>query len=225
MKDKLNKASQLKKIQDNYFVRMMLPDAEERAELYVKEEKEALLKLMTSIPGIDKMNFVIIGSGTIWYIELAYDKTKTYVAVEPLANIFIQRQFNYILSKHKNIKIIDKEFGDFTAIEIPNNNSIFVFHFNILAYIPNPIRNINKYLKEGDILYISSWNNSDEAKQVRKTYFDYLNLNTDSNSFKINPEETVGLCNLDIFPFHKLKYYKRHERIKGKITDILIIYC
>lgn len=222
---KLNNASQLKQIRDEYFVKMMLPDSEDKAIPYVKEEESILKGLIVSNKKFKDYNFIVIGSGTIWYIELAYGQTENYIAVEPFADIFIQKQVRYILSKHNNIKIVGKDFGDYNVDPSWAHNSIFVFHFNILSYIPNPIKRINKYLKEGDILYISTWNSTDRAKTVRKQYFDYLNENTSSKSYKIDPEETTGLCNLDAFPFERLKFYKTHKRIKGAITDILIIYC
>lgn len=225
MSKKLNETSKLKDIEDSYFVRMMLPDAEKKAELYVKEERNALLQLISSTDKINKKNFVVIGAGTLWYLELVFEKVKMYIAVEPLADTFVQKQVNFILSKHNNIKVIGKELGKFKEDEIPNDNSIFVFHFNILAYIPNPIIKINKYLKKGDILYFSTWNTSDKAKQIRKKYFDYISFNQSANSFKIDQEKPTALCDLNNFPFTKLKYYKMHKRIKGNITDILIIYC
>lgn len=221
----LNSPKRLKKIKDEYFVKMMLPDSEEKALPYVNEEEATLKKLLNSNNHINDFNFVVVGSGTLWYLDIAYGKVKNYIAVEPLADIFIHEQVRFILQKHKNIKVIGEEFGEYEIEQPLMQNSMFVFHFNILSYIPNPIRRINKYLKEGDILYISSWNSTIKAKSVRKNYFDYLNANTSSNSYKINPDETTGLCNLDVFPFDKLKFYKSHERIKGEITDILIIYC
>lgn len=221
----LNQASKLKEIEDNYFVRMMLPDAEKKASPYIEEERLNVMNLLKQIENAQEMNFIVIGAGTLWYIELVYDQVKTYIAIEPLADIFIQKQLRYLLTKHPNIKVIDKELGDFESSDLPSNNSVFVFHFNILAYIPDPLEKINKYIKKGDIIYISSWGTSEKARTVRKNYFEYLNLNVSQDSFKIDPDDTIGLCNLDIFPFQKLKHYKRHERIKGEIADMLIIYC
>ncbi len=225
MNKRLNEASKLKDIEDSYFVRMMLPDAEKKAGLYVKEERNALVKLISNTDEINKRNFIVIGAGTLWYIELVFGKVKKYIAIEPLADTFVQKQVSFILDKHDNIKVIGKELGKFKESEIPDNKSIFVFHFNILAYIPNPIVKINKYLKKGDILYFSTWSNSDKARQVRKRYFDYISFNQSANSFKIDYEKPTALCNLDTFPFTKLKHYKTHKRIRGNITDILIVYC
>lgn len=215
----------VKDIAANYFVRMMLPDAEKNAEPYVNEEKTALMNLISDIDNLDDINFVVIGAGTLWYVEMVLGKVKQYIAVEPYADIFIQKQLSYILGFHKDIKVISNEFGDFDKDQIGNGNSIFVFHFNILSYIPDPVKNINKYLKPGDVLYISSWSDSLKAQAVRKTYFDYLNLEQKDGSFTIDPASPVGLYDLDSFPFSELSSYNSHQRIKGAIVDILIIHC
>jgi hypothetical protein len=102
---------------------------------------------------------------------------------------------------------------------------MFIFHFNILAYINNPIKNINKYLKRGDIIYLSTWCNSKNAAKVKKEYFDFLGLHHYKTLFNFDPKKNKDICKFERFPFDKLKYYKGHERIKGSITDILIIYC
>lgn len=224
MGENLSNPAQLEHLQSDYFVRMMLPDAEEKAYPYVHEEQRILTKLLKSIGNTARYNFVVIGSGTMWYIELVYGKVKKYIAVEPLADIFLPRQIRFMLKQHENIKIIGKEFGRFSKSDLGDFNSIFVFHFNILSYILDPIRKINKYLKKGDILYISSWNRKEEAARVRKEYFDFINSGTNSEVAKIDPDLAIGLCNLDSFPFHKLNYYKSHKRIKGEITDVLIIH-
>lgn len=115
MGEKLNNAAQLESLQSDYFVRMMLPDAEEKAQPYVAEERRSLSRLIGSIGDIARRNFVVIGSGTIWYIELAYLKTRKYIAVEPLAEIFLPQQIRFVLGQHKNVRIIDKEFGGFRS--------------------------------------------------------------------------------------------------------------
>lgn len=220
----LNNAKPLEDLQSDYFVRMMLPDAEKKVLPYVIEEKANLIKLLKSINKTDNFNFVVIGSGTLWYIDLVYESVKKYIAIEPLADIFIAKQVMFVLKQLKNIDVIKNNFGDFSKKILIKNNSIFVFHFNILSYIYDPVKKINKYLKEGDILYISSWNTTESAIKVRKEYFDLINSGTNPADSRIDPTSTLGLCNLDLFPFSELKYYKSHKRIKGKITDILIIY-
>jgi hypothetical protein len=210
-------------INRNYFFRMMSPEASRIAKPYENEEGANLKQLVASLPDIKKMNFIVVGAGTLWYLELAFKKAKQYIAIEPLSRVFVKKQFRFLTKQFKNISIVEKEFGKVKGSDIPlNNQSLYVFIFNILAYIERPIKNINKLLKKGDVLYISTWAKTKKAKKLRKEYFDYLNSFEKNNI--IDPEKTIGLCHLDNFPFHKLKYYKKHKRIKGKIVDILIIY-
>lgn len=225
MGKKFNDPDKLTKIQNNYFVRMMLPDSEKKADPYVKEESKWLRELITNVQGLNQWNFVVVGSGTLWYLDLVYENVKNYVAVEPLADVFIQKQVNFILSYHSDIHVIPNQFGDFGKEQIPSANSVFLFHFNILSYIPKPIDKINKYINKGDILYISTWNNSEIAKKSRREYFNYINNGMKYDEFKIDPDQPIGLCSLDNFPFEELKYYSSHKRIKGEVTDILIINC
>lgn len=221
-----NDTRNLQAIQGDYFVRMMLPEAEANASPYVEEESSVLDSIIKSITDLHTWNFIVVGAGALWYIEKSLGKTKSYIAIEPLAEIFIQKHISYVLDLHNEIKVVNKEFGDFNTNEIgTEGNSIFVFHFNILSYIQDPIGKINQYLKKNDILYISTWGNSPKAKKVRKDYFDFINDDLDKKDFKIDPTKPIGLCNLDAFPFKDLNYYESHKRIKGEITDILIIKC
>jgi hypothetical protein len=129
----------------------------------------------------------------------------------------------YLAEQMKSITLLEKKFGDVHTDELPSGNSIYVFFFNILGYIDEPVSIINRLLKKGDILFISSWNyRNDRARKIRTKYFDYLN--SFEKSVVIDPTETIGICNLDFFPFKSLKYYKSHKRIIGSVTDILIIY-
>lgn len=217
-----NKSTETK---DNYFIRMMSPDAEKKAFLYLKEEEKNLSNLLFSFKNLNKKNFVVVGAGALWYLDLVFEKVNKYIAIDPLSNIFIQKQIRFIISKHHNIKIIGKELGIFKKKELGSNSSIFIFHFNILAYIKNPISIINKYLKHGDILYLSTWSDSTRAKKVRQEYFNFLGFDQFKKIFNIDPKKNSGICDFDSFPFKKLKLYKSHERIKGIITDLLIIYC
>ncbi|MCX6732944.1 MAG: hypothetical protein NTV98_05385 [Candidatus Roizmanbacteria bacterium] len=209
-------------VTEEYFFRMMSPGAARKSKSYEDEEQKSLQWLIDNTSDIFERNFIVIGAGTLWYVDLVFNKVKNYIAIEPLSKLYISRQLMFLIKKFKNIKIISKLFGDVSIDEIPNGKNIYVFMFNILAYIEGPITRINKLIKPNDIIYISSWNKTPEAKQVRKKYFDYLN--SFENEIIIDPESTLGLCHLDNFPFDKLKYYKSHKRITDKITDILIIY-
>ena len=209
-------------VSKDYFFRMMSGKATVLSKPYDSEEREVINSFISKNQDISKMNFVVVGAGMLSYLESAFNKVLNYVAIEPLADVFVKKQLKFLVQQFKNIIVIPKKFGDVNKKDIPDNPSVFTFIFNILAYIEHPISKINKIITPGDILIISSWNRTDEAKKVRKEYFDYLN--SVEKEVIIDPKQTIGLCNLNNFPFEKLVSYKKHKRIKGLITDILIIY-
>ena len=222
VKKNLTESPEEGSVSEDYFYRMLSPQAIKRSQLYHNEEEENLKNLLTKIPEAKRMNFVAVGAGELWYLKYGLQYTNKYISIEPLTKIFLNDSIEYLAKQRQDILLLEKKFGDIKKDEIPEGASLYVFLFNILAYIENPITAINTVLKEGDILFISSWNTTKEAKVVRKNYFNYLNAF--EREVVIDPEETVGLCYLDNFPFESLTYYKRHTRITGKITDILIIY-
>ncbi|MEK7571266.1 MAG: hypothetical protein AAB553_03245 [Patescibacteria group bacterium] len=209
-------------VSEDYFHRMLSPQAIKRSKPYHNEEEENLKNFLTKTPEARRMNFIAVGAGELWYLKYGLKYANKYISIEPLTKIFLNDSIEYLAKQMKNIILIEKMFGDVKKDEIPEGNSLYVFLFNILAYIENPIPAINKLLREGDILFISAWNTKKRAKVVRKRYFNYLNKF--EKQVVIDPEESVGLCYLDHFLFESLKYYKRHKRMTGKITDILIIY-
>ncbi len=209
-------------VSEEYFYRMLSPYALKYSAPYNIEEESALKELLSKNSFKDNTSLAVIGCGDLWYVDLARRYNMGYVAVEPLIDIFVNKYIQSLINSFGNIYLIKSKFGEINSNSLPSGNLLWVFTFNILAYIENPIEHINKYLRQGDILFISSWCQNKEAKYVRKEYFDYLN--SFEREVVINPEETIGLCKLDIFPFNELKYYKTHIRIKGKITDVLIIY-
>ena len=209
-------------VSENYFHRMLSPQAIKISESYNSEEEKSLKELLVSIAEARRMNFIAVGAGDLWYLKYGLKYANKYISIEPLTKIFLNESIEYLATQMKDIILIKKKFGDVKKTEIPEDPSIYIFLFNILAYIENPITAINNLLREGDILFISAWNTTKKAKQIRKRYFNYLNMF--EKKVIIDPEETIGLCYLDNFPFESLKYYKRHKRITGKVTDILIVY-
>lgn len=217
--------SDLAQLTSSYFVRMMLPDAEAIAAPYVKEEQQAVIQLLETLPDAMERNLIVVGAGPLWYRKLVEGKVKKYIAVEPQAELFITSDQKKQLEDDTFTQIIDKEFGTFPAKLLPQNSSVFLFHFNIISYIPHPIQALNTYCRKGDILYFSTWNTSEKAKQVRREYFNFLNASTDQSDYVIDPEQTTGLCNLQTFPFEKLSHYHSHTYVTGEITETLIINC
>jgi hypothetical protein len=209
-------------VNDEYFYRMLSPYALKLSAPYNDEESEVLERFLKSYSPVKDMNFVAVGGGELWELRRASQYTKRYLCIEPLADIFINDSVKYLVEQFDNVSYIAKRFGDVLPSDLPPGNSFFMFLFNILAYIDNPIDAINNILQPGDVLFITTWADTAAARQTRSAYFDHLN-ETETGVI-IDPEQGVGLSHFDHFPFDKLTRFKRYERITGAVTDILIIY-
>jgi hypothetical protein len=210
-------------VNDEYFYRMLSPYALKLSAPYNDEESKVLEQCLKAFPAIRDMNFIAVGGGELWELRRARQYAKRYVCIEPLADIFINDSVKYLVEQFDDISYISKRFGEVRRSDLPPDNSFFMFLFNILAYVEDPIESINKVLRPGDVLFISTWANTDEARRIRSAYFNHLN--GVGKEVVIDPEQTIGLSHLDNFPLEKLTYVKQHERVKGAVTDTLIIYA
>jgi hypothetical protein len=209
-------------VSQEYFLRMMSPEALLLAKQYDDEEKQNFQKMAATLPHLSEMNCVVVGAGPLSYLDQTLFRVKNYIAIEPLSDLFVTKPFRFLTEQFPKIHIKNNKFDEVNRDELPEGNALLIFTFNILAYIDHPIRRINAFLRPGDVIFISTWNNTPQAKAIRKQYFDFLN--SFEKDVAIDPEQTIGLCNLDVFPFRKLNHYKSHTRIKNEITDTLIIY-
>lgn len=219
----LTETPKLGSVSEDYYYRMLSPQALIYAAPFLGEEKDVLVDFLQNTSQISQMNLVVVGAGELWYLPLGFEYAKRYVSIEPLSDIFLNDSIKYLTTANPRITVINKRFHDVKSADLPDGNSVFVFLFNILAYLEDPLEDINKLIKPGDILFISGWNHRNPlARSVRKQYFDYL------NSFEkdviIDPDGSVGICRLDCFPFSSLNSHIRHQRVTGNISDQLIIY-
>lgn len=209
-------------ISDEYFYRMLSPQALMLSASYHREESNVLEACLKNNRRTRKMNFVAVGGGELWELRRALKYTKSYTCIEPLADVFMNSSVKFLMEQFKNITYVPKRFGEVVASDLPRRNNFFMFLFNILAYIDDPIEIINRLTKPGDILFISTWADTEEALERRNTYFEYLN--SFDEHITIDPDDTVGRCHLDSFPFEQLQYFKKSERYTGTVADTLIIY-
>lgn len=213
-------------VNDEYFVRMMLPIIKKEAHCFEAEEKLLLLKLVSSLSNKEQYKLAIIGAGTLSYVEIAIMQKIDYIAIEPLINLYIQTELLFLIEQQPNVSIIAENFGEFSANKLGKTNHIFTFIFNVFAYINNPLEKINKYLKKGDILFISTWNlHSEKAIKIKKRYFEFMREPMLIANLNYDKFQTGKIYDLDCFDFTKLNSYINHKRITGNITDILIIQC
>lgn len=209
---------------DEYFVRMMLPVIKKKAKHYESEEKHFLLKLLSCLSNKEQYQLAVIGAGALSYVDLAIRKQIEYVAIEPLINLYIQKELLFLVKQQANVSVIPKCFGDFSPAELKRKNRIFLFTFNVFAYIDDPIERINRYIKRGDILFISTWNlHSKQALDIRKGYFDFIRESMLATNLSLSDFLSGKIYNLDCFDLAKLKFYTSNERFTNNITDILIV--
>ena len=209
-------------VSESFFLRMMLPQAMKYAAPYEREEERVLKKVLSSLENLENFNTVVIGAGPLFYLNLFYHRVKSYTAIEPLSQMFIQKQFQFLVKQFKDIHIVSKRFHEVDKTNLQNGNQIFVFIFNIFSYLHDPFKDLNKLVKPGDVIVLSTWTYTDRAKKIRKKYFDYLNKG--EGNIVIDGNSERALVRFERFPFKKIKHYKNHTRITGKVTDFLIIY-
>jgi len=208
-------------VSSEYFFRMMSPGAIKLVKNYLRDEHSLVEKTIEKVDNPKEYNLVAVAGGQLWLIDIGLEKTKSYTCIEPLADLYIGNQIQYLIKKNKNIRVIKKRLADTSKKDLPEGKNIFVFTFNILAYIENPIREINDLIKHGDILFISTWNTTPKARKIRTRYFNFL------NSFEkeviIDPNNTIGICDLKAFPFDKLKFPQTHKYTKTDVVEALEI--
>jgi hypothetical protein len=209
-------------ITDKYFYRMLSPEALKLSARYHAEEGSVLETCLRRLRADLEMSFVAVGGGQLWELRRALNYTKRYVCIEPLADTYINDSTKYLIERAGNISLISKRFDDIDRKDLPHGNSFVMFLFNILAYIETPLEHMNKVIQPGDILFISTWTTTSQARGVRKRYLDHVNEL--ERKVVIDPQQEMALCHLDNFPFDRLRYFNRCERFKGDITDILVIY-
>lgn len=204
-------------ISDEYFYRMLSPQALKLSAAYHQEESSVLEKCLKK-NSTKNMNFAAIGGGELWRLRLALAYTKSYACIEPLADVFMNDSVKYLVEQSSNVLYIAKRFEDVTREDLPSRNNFFMFLFNVLAYINDPIEAINKLSKPGDILFISTWANTKESKRCRDGYFSYLN----------SCGEQAGMFsdrfNISDLKLADLKYFKSSERLSNNVADVLVIY-
>jgi len=212
----------IRNLKDDYFYRMFSPVAMEISDPYHIEEGKIIEDLLLNHASARNMNFVSIGAGALRHLRYALRFTYGYVGVEPSLKNFLNEDIGFLIERNREITLVDKKFEMLEKKDLPFGNCFYVFLFNIFPYLEDPFSVINRFLKKGDVILLSTWNRNENAMAIRKRYFDYL------NSFEeeavIDPEKDIILGDWSNFNFDSLDHYQNHKIIKGDVTDILIIY-
>lgn len=202
------------------FYRMLSPFALRLASPFLFEERAFLEGFLGKFSSSENMNFVSVGAGGLFYLDMAYKYAKKYIAVDPLINIFVNDSVRFLIKLSSKIKLVNKLFDNVEQSDLGDGNSIYVFLFNVLSYVNNPIKVINKIIKQGDILFISGWNMSTRSRLVMQKYFEYVDEDDYQNGFSYFSQLTQHKN----FDFSKVKYCKKVQHKVGKVSEAFIIY-
>jgi diphthamide synthase (EF-2-diphthine--ammonia ligase) len=93
-------------VSKDYFFRMMSPQASKLAESFNVEETQAITNLLDEVKGVEKMNFVVIGAGTLWYLRESFHKVARYVEVDPLIDLYLSNQSKFLIEQFSKISLI-----------------------------------------------------------------------------------------------------------------------
>ena len=187
--------------------RMFSPLALKIANPYLDEEEIAVTEIMSNI---DSTNLIVIGGGYLKYLPIAAQYSKRYIVIDNHLSIFINDSIKYLLNSNPNIALINKKYEDLRSADLPSNNSLYIFTFNVISYINDPVYHIKRLIKKGDVVFISSWNPG--AQTIFEKYTNHV-FNT-TNHPKID---------IDLFVQHCRQEALNVTRIEGTTIDITII--
>ena len=195
----------------------------EKANAYLNEERLILEKLVRDTPKTRNMNFCVVGGGPFSYLSLASKYFNKYTLIDPHLHCFMNETFLKSMEKLEKIKCIEcieKSFEDYCqtySTSFTPTNTFYVFWFNVISYIQNPIEWLNQIVKPGDIVFISKWGSSEIAQKTLKNYFERVNNDDKENNHQVLP----ALPNL---PFGKLYQTSGIRYINQKVTNIIVAY-
>ncbi len=202
------------------FYRMLSPFALSYASSFLQEEERHLLQLIKKLPVIGNMNFVVIGAGPLTYLRLGAAYAKKYIAVDPCLDYFINDSMRYLADSTSNVALVKKPFNQLQRSDVGQERCLFVFLFNVISYLENPLATIHQLARPGDILFVSTWNETDTARHTMERYFAYV----DNQESYITVENLVRQKALKKFSEEFLTTFSRVETVKGDITESAIIY-
>lgn len=146
------------------FQRMLSNTAISTASLYLKHEKKVLVDILRSAADIE--NVVVVGAGPFIHLSAILEHQKNYIRIDPCSS-------TPTVSCNKIINF-NSFFENIKRDQLPEGKLIFLFCFNVLFYLDQPEKHINRVLRKGDIVMISQWSDTDYAASLMKKYFHYV---------------------------------------------------
>ncbi len=202
------------------FKAMLSDQGSEKARSYLLEEESALLKFMQTTPGVSGMDFCVVGGGCFQYLSLAKIFCKSYILVEPNLDLFADQKVVDTLCSSENVRCFRDKFEGYCEKELLNSyngNTFYVFWFNVISYIDNPVGLIKKHTKKGDIVFFSTWRDIPKSQEIMSSYLDYINGHSDIY-------EKFELPRIKAKEIDELRLLYKFEHTINEATEILILH-
>ena len=210
----------LGRISDEYFYRMLSNEGIRLSAPFHLEEERALRSAL-SAHADQRSTVLAIGSGELWALRLALQHAGAYLCVEPLLDLHINDSVRYLVEQNPRVRLLGKLFSQLQQEDLPEGPAFYLFFFNVLAYISHPLEHLNRLLRPGDTLFISTWADTERAREVCAGYFHYLNQHVAEQVSPPRLEETR--CQLSRLPVWELRHYHAHQLIPGEVAEVLVV--
>lgn len=202
------------------FKRMFTDLAFKEAHAYISEEQSVLEELIRNTYQTCRMNFCIVGGGPFHYLPLASQYFNKYILIEPYLRHLVDEYSIKAKKKLTNIECIEKRFEDYCRdFSTPSfsTKTLYVFWFNVIAYIQNPIECLNRIIKTGDTVFISRWGNSEKSQKTLEDYLNHVNSGKKKNAHR-------SLQVAQSLPLDQLCCTSKLKFVRQNITDIVIAH-
>ena len=144
---------------------------------YLLDEYEQLLHCMqklkteASAQGEKAPTMVVVGAGPYLHLAVAEALQLDYVAVDPCINY--HRKL-YDFSQNERVSHHAVTLGELDESKLPQSPRVFVFPFNVMAYIENADTELKRLMRPGDSAFISSWNENPYSEYCHRMYQEAL---------------------------------------------------
>lgn len=145
----------------NHFITMFSQNALTCADKYLSHEKEIVTSVLKQNASI--INLIVIGSGPAAYLEIAQHYQCRYVGVDPFYHL---KEAN-----DNNIIYFDCSFNDINRSQLPSGPCLFLFWFNVLHYLKDPVQVLSKIIQPEDIILYSTWSFENDISPSMNSYF------------------------------------------------------
>ncbi|MBN2525115.1 MAG: hypothetical protein JXR76_01895 [Deltaproteobacteria bacterium] len=197
------------------FYYMFSPLALSNAQPYLTEERAVLSRL------VHGKHLVVVGAGPLMYLDVAQKHSLSYTAIDPLIHLYVNSSVKSLIASSGSIAVhlVDKPFCAIDSFDIPSSPCVLIFHFNVAAYIDGFQYHLNKLLKNGDVLVISKWGNSEKSKKIRQNYFSYLKtLMPDCATLVGDLNREISLKDLQ-----EIRDFKHAQKIENDVCEFIVV--